>query len=78
MSLLFQANLAPIFSASNTWKVLHLTEPSTKGAVNSLKLTEAGGTFVYFIGRVDVDQDKDEVKGIVLITSKSQLYPINS
>ena len=40
---------------------------------------EAGKTFMYFTGRVAVEQDKDDnvVIGVLLMT-KSQLYPLNS
>ena len=55
-------------------------EPSTIGAVNSLDLIEAGSTFVYFTGRVAVERDKDDDVAIVvlLMTGKSQLYPLNA
>ena len=35
-------------------------EPSTIGAVNSLDLIEAGNTFVYFIGKVAIERDKND------------------
>ena len=61
----------------NTWKEVDLTELSTIGAINSLDLIEAGNTFVYFTGRVVVDRDKEDV-GVLLMSSKSRLYPSNS
>ena len=56
---------------------MDLTELSTIGAINSLDLIEAGNTFVYFTGRVVVDRDKEDV-GVLLMSSKSWLYPSNS